>query len=615
MNQSLLRNALFYFHQQGTIIMLLVAVGLTIIGFTLNTINSTRLRNNTDQVTHTYRVLNGTANFLSTVKDAETGQRGFIITGEEQYLEPYLKSKENSVALLQGLQTLTADNPVQQQRLSMIAQNLQGKLAELSQTIELKKRALTDSDLETELLEMIRSGVGKQFMDQMRKELVLIEQTENELLVQRKAALAATNQQNMVVQILISLFNITIIGIAIITIRRQRGARQQLFETLQTNTRQYLFHEGIGLATAPTHHLASTDHSQPASGKEPTANQPSARQPQTHQLDEQVVVDNLIDSLKEATRFIVAVGNGDYQVRYGGITEENHSLNATNLAGELVRMRDKMQLIAQEDKRRNWTNEGLAQFSQLLRRTDQSFAQLADQIIAHLVRYVGANQGGLFVVSGQNESGLADKSKISGGSEWNSDRYDNLYIELVAAYAYDRKKYLSKRVSIGEGLLGQVFLEKEYVYLTDIPQQYISITSGLGQASPHALLIVPLLAGEQVLGMVEMASFHSFEPYQIEFIIKLGEVIAATLASARANEHTSWLLEQSQQVAEELRAQEEEMRQNMEELVATQEEMHRRQAEAEQMESQIKLLLEEAQLKEISRQAIIDNTDDSTVAF
>jgi hypothetical protein len=211
------------------------------------------------------------------------------------------------------------------------------------------------------------------------------------------------------------------------------------------------------------------------------------------------------------------------------------------------------------DQKRNWSSEGIAKISQLLQ-NNKNMDQVYDKIISELVVYLKANQGGIYVVE-------------------ESDRIQDSNIKLTACYAYDRKKYIEQSYKPGQGLIGQAFLEKEPIYLTQVPADYIRITSGLGEATPRSVLIMPLKVNDKVEGMIEMASFTKFEDYQITFIEKVGENIASYIQNDRINEKTRKLLEESQSQAEMLRAQEEEMRQNMEELAATQEEMHRKESE------------------------------------
>ncbi|NJO01563.1 MAG: PAS domain-containing protein [Bacteroidia bacterium] len=135
----------------------------------------------------------------------------------------------------------------------------------------------------------------------------------------------------------------------------------------------------------------------------------------------------------------------------------------------------------------------------------------------------------------------------------------------------------------GEGLVGQIYLEQKSFYLKEAPEDYLKITSGLGDAKPAYILVVPLKFNDEVLGILELASFRKFEPYQMEFVEELGKNLAATLSKAKISAYTRALLEEAQHQAEELRAQEEEMRQNMEELQATQEKLEQEQLVQEKL--------------------------------
>jgi PAS domain S-box-containing protein len=270
--------------------------------------------------------------------------------------------------------------------------------------------------------------------------------------------------------------------------------------------------------------------------------------------NEQEIKTRLLDNLKQATEFIQQVSNGNYAIRWEGINDKNRSANRENIAGELIRMREQMKEVKEKDEIRMWTTEGLSKFGEIIRRNQDNFEVLGDNFVSNMVTYMNAKVGALFILEDEDETP---------------------YLELKACYAYERKKYINKRIALGEGLVGQTFLERKTVYLTEVPKEYMMITSSLGEVNPRCLVIVPLVTNEKVEGIMELASLIEIKPYQIEFLEKIGETLASSVVSVRSTEKTRELLEASQQQSEEVRAQEEEMRQNMEELEATQEQMSR----------------------------------------
>ncbi|HYF70046.1 MAG TPA: GAF domain-containing protein [Ohtaekwangia sp.] len=269
-----------------------------------------------------------------------------------------------------------------------------------------------------------------------------------------------------------------------------------------------------------------------------------------------VATDNLVSGLKATTQFAENIGNGNYNTDFKPLSEHDVLGNA------LINMRDNLSKVAEDDKKRNWATEGQASFGEIMRTNNNDLNKLADEIISHLVKYLKANQGALYII---DEELTEDEQTMS----------------MMSCYAWDKKKFHNQKIFKGEGLSGQAWQEGDTVYITDVPQNYIRITSGLGDANPTSVLIVPLKANDQIFGVVEIASFNFFGDFEIEFVQKIAESIASTISTVKINARTHRLLEESQEMTEQMRAQEEEMRQNMEELQATQEEMQRSQSESE----------------------------------
>lgn len=253
---------------------------------------------------------------------------------------------------------------------------------------------------------------------------------------------------------------------------------------------------------------------------------------------------------------VVVIFNNRAEQKSISLLEEMDQRNEELKNSEQV-LKDKMSQLetaARQEKERTWISEGLGELQAMLR-TEMSLNSMGDCVIKYIVKYLGVIQGGFYVV------------KAGEGGE--------VAIELLSCYAYERKKFVEKQIAVGQGLVGQAYLEKDKIFLTEIPQDYLTITSGLGKANPSCIAIIPLMANEQVLGIFELASFKEIEDYKLIFLDKAAESVGAIISSVLINEKTSRLLAETQELAEKLASQEEELRQNMEEMVATSEEMQR----------------------------------------
>jgi PAS domain S-box-containing protein len=262
------------------------------------------------------------------------------------------------------------------------------------------------------------------------------------------------------------------------------------------------------------------------------------------------------DKSKKVLGFVNNLIQDNFETTYE-LTEENDKLGKTliDLRDNLKKSKEETAQRKKEDDQRNWISEGLAKFGEILRQNNNDLDTLSYNIIINLVKYIKANQGGFFLVQ---ETKNGDK-----------------YFQQSGAYAYDRKKFANKRIEWSEGLIGTCALERRTIFLTEVPDGYLNITSGLGKSNPRCILIVPLIFNNEIHGVIELACFKKFEKFEIDFVEKIAESIASTLSSVKTNLRTSALLKESREQAEILATQEEQMRQNMEELQATQEEAAR----------------------------------------
>src|SRR6056297_2474060 len=289
---------------------------------------------------------------------------------------------------------------------------------------------------------------------------------------------------------------------------------------------------------------------------------------------EDIINQRDLDIDRNAT-FAKKIGEGHYDAKLE-IKNENDVLGKS-----LLRMRNNLLESNQKEKERNWIAEGKDIVSEILR-LHNDIDGLAFDVIVKLIDYINIIQGALYIYNEEEEK-----------------------LINYATYAYNRKRFVNQEFKIGEGLIGECAYEMDYIYRTEIPDDYGTITSGiLGDKKPKSLLIVPLIAEEKLQGVIEFADIkEEFPEFTINFLRELAEIIARTVYNLRMNKKTEQLLQESQQMTQELKENEEKLRQNAEEMRATQEELEK---------SNKKL---EAQVKEVENaqkrmQALLENASE-----
>lgn len=324
---------------------------------------------------------------------------------------------------------------------------------------------------------------------------------------------------NAIIQVILLVLSVPILLNASRSLRNEVKNRKSLLVGLQENNKTFLFDDGQPFESAADR-----------------------------------VVGQTIARFRKVFDIIRMLSAGDFNAVRDAVPSELREKNQSSMVGLLAELNDRLEANENERLRREWISKGLNLFNEIVREHQHNKAILAERATAFLVKYLEAQQGSMF--SKRNKEGEE-------------------YLIMDACFAFDRKKFVEKEIPVGNGIIGQAFLEGSAVLMTELPPGYIHITSGLGHATPTSIMVVPLFADEEVHSIFEAAGFKRFESHEVEFVKQAGGYYATAIRSAERRREMEELLERTVMQAEAMKAQEEELRQNMEELAATNEALMR----------------------------------------
>ncbi|MBW4441646.1 MAG: response regulator [Plectolyngbya sp. WJT66-NPBG17] len=444
----------------GTKIGATFGIGLAIFAIigTISYSGTRQLIETSGWVTHTYQVLGELEDILSLIKDAENGQRGYLLTGEALYLDPYNLAVKNIQQKINNARQLTADNPTQQQSLERLNVLVNERLQIMKQRIELRQTRGLEAALQDESVQR-----GMPVMNEIRQVIAQMKAREQDLL-DRRSTNASSAAQNTLDSIAIGM-PLGFALLAVLGFLLNRHISKPLTRVSQTAER-----------------IADGDL--------------SAKLPLLNRQDEVGILTRTFNQMVE------------------------------NLRNSL-----------QKSDRQTWLQSNLAEFSHLIQ-GERNLGTVSRLMLSHLAPLVGAQHGAFYVMDVEQSPPV---------------------LKLLSSYAYQERKQLSNQFHLGEGLVGQCALEKQRILLTNVPSDYIRIRSGLGDASPLNVIVLPVLFENEVVSVIELASFHAFTEIQLTLLERLAQTIGVVLKAIASDAKTQRLLEESQTLTEELQSQQEEL--------------------------------------------------------
>jgi len=278
-----------------------------------------------------------------------------------------------------------------------------------------------------------------------------------------------------------------------------------------------------------------------------------------------VALNTLNRALNINAEFAIDIGKGNLHKEFNPLGEKDKLGNA------LLQMRDNLLELRRINDKNNWMQDSIVKVSETLQ-GEKSTTELANQLLSLIAKILNINIGAIFI--------------------GNQD-----YFALVGSYAYNIRKSNANKFKVGEGMVGQVALEKKFVIFTDIPNDYISIKSGLGETKPRNIILFPLIYQNNVIGIMELGSVSDFDNMHIDFLKQISESIAIAFNSIKVRDEIKSLLYKTQEQAEELKVQQEELREANDELEQQTKALKDSEEQLQQQQEELRVTNEELQEK------------------
>jgi signal transduction histidine kinase/DNA-binding response OmpR family regulator/CHASE3 domain sensor protein len=443
-----------------------------------------------------YSIIRQSENTLISLISMETGARGFALTGNDEFLEPFNQGKVDFEKYYSEIRQLTSGNTKQQESLIRLRNGYETWLEfETTQIIDVRRKVSSGEMKMEELVAIAQTGTAKREMDKLRSILNELIAEEQRLLEVRESNLAVMERQTLIVIL------------------------------------------AGGLSAAALAVIIAL-----------------------------LVINMVVNPVRTVTNTFKEISEGEANL------DVSLKLSSNDELGDMARYFNtfigKLKELIAENKNQNWIKTGEAELNEKMR-GEQNVNLLASNIVSYLAKYVSAQVGAVYM------------------------RTEEDTFKLFASYAYNRRKNLSNEIKVGEGVVGQVALEKQTIVITNIPEDYIKVASGVGESVPRSILVTPCIYEGEVKCIIELASFKEFSDVELSFIESISSSIAITLHSAEARTKMTELLNKTLEQSEELQAQQEELRQSNEELEEQARALRESEANLQSQQEELRVVNEE----------------------
>ena len=564
-----------------SIALIMLAIITTIVYF-----NVTQIIHTYEWVAKTQEILKNCFELQHLVTEMESGERGYTILGLKEFLEIFNYASEQFDQKADRLESMITHNPEQTAKLKRFRDAVKNwqKTSALPVIRERQKwEELSQEEVLKKIYVMFNGDSGKKMMHNhdLHELFNDIIEVENALMKIRENN-AHKSVMNTVNFMLFGTLVSIIIGLLIAWFLSKSISDpiQMIVQVLKkivkgeldiTNDIEFEFGNQLNRSDNELGQLIFVCRELTLFIKETTK---VADKISKGDFSEQLIIKGPHDILSRAmnqmiTNFKTVITQAD-RIAQGDLSIDVQIQSDKDVIGKTLNsMTNALRQSKEENQKQHWLKTGQTQLNDCIR-GENDLSTLCNNMISFIVNYLDCQIAAFYVMDNEEKE-----------------------LQLISSYAFERRKTISNHYKPGEGLVGQAVIEKQMIVVSEIPDDYIRITSGLGTQYPTTLMLYPFTFEGKVKGVIELGSFSLFSDTDIEFMQSVSEPVGIAIHSSQSRMQLQKLLETTQRQSTTLQMQQEELRQSNEELEEQTKILRESEAKLQSQQEEMKVQQEE----------------------